>query len=61
MTMPEAVPASGRVRSFQNMWTHKYGFPIPDLTLVFSRDRVNSNGVTMGGGGGGNAPPPFTP
>ena len=27
--MPEAVPASGRVRNFESMWTRKYGFPRP--------------------------------
>ena len=26
LTMPEAVPASGRVRNFQIMWTRKDGF-----------------------------------
>ena len=31
--MPEAVPARGRVRSFESMWTRKYGFPFP-LTMI---------------------------
>ena len=27
--MPEAMLASGRVRSFESMWTRKHGFPFP--------------------------------
>ena len=28
LAMPEAVPANGRVRSFESMWTRKYGFTV---------------------------------
>ena len=34
LAIPEAVPASGRVRSFESMWTRKYGFPILKINAL---------------------------
>ena len=33
LVMPEAMPASGRVRNFESMWTRKYDFPFHSNTF----------------------------